>query len=77
MNITLAIDDELAERARKLAAGRGRSLNQLVREFLEAETGFYDGARRVEALDELWRNSPGHSGGIKIRREDAYEDRLK
>lgn len=77
MNITLSIDEALAERARAVAAGRGKSLNQLVRDLLEAETGAHDGAARAQALEELWASSPGHSGGERIRREDAYEGRVK
>lgn len=77
MDITLSIDDALAERARTLAAGRGKSLNQLVRDLLEAEAGLHDGARRARALDELWATSSGHSGGTPMRRDETYEDRLK
>lgn len=77
MNITLSIDESLAERARAVAAGRGKSLNQLVRELLEAETGRHDGAARARVLEELWASSTGDSGGVRIRREDAYQDRLK
>lgn len=77
MNLTLSIDEALAERARAVAAGRGKSLNQLVRDLLEAETGLHDGAARAQLLDELWATSTGHSGGVRIRREDAYEGRVK
>lgn len=71
MNVTLSIDDALVERARRVAAGRGKSLNQLVRDLLEAETGLHDGAARARVLDELWAASTGHSGGVSMRREDA------
>jgi len=77
MNLTLSIDAELAERARAVAAGRGKSLNQLVRDLLEAATGQHDGDARVRALDEMWATSPGHSGGARFMRDDAYADRLK
>ena len=77
MNITLSIDEALAERARAVAAGRGKSLNQLVRDLLEAETGMHDGVARARLLDALWASSSGHSGGARIRRDDAYEDRIK
>jgi hypothetical protein len=77
MNITLSIDEELAERARAVAAGRGKSLNQLIRELLENETGRHDGAGRVEALDLLWASSAGRSGGARFSRDDAYEDRTR
>ena len=77
MNITLSLDEALADRARAVAAGRGKSLNQLVRDLLEAETGMHDGSNRVRLLEALWEGSPGHSGGVSFRREDAYSDRLK
>ena len=77
MNITLSLDEGLAERARALAAGRGKSLNQLVRDLLEAETGTHDGQTRARVLDELWATSPGHSGGVRLRRDDTYADRVK
>jgi hypothetical protein len=77
MNLTLSIDEVLVERARAVAAGRGKSLNQLVRDLLEAETGLHDGEARARILDDLWRNSTGRSGGVRIRREEAYEGRLK
>jgi hypothetical protein len=76
MNLTLSIDEALAERARLLAAGRGKSLNQLIRELLEAETGAHDGALRLRALEELWERSPGRSGGARLTREDAYDGRV-
>lgn len=44
---------------------------------LEAETGLHDGAARARLVDELWATSTGHSGGARMRREDAYEDRVK
>ncbi len=77
MNLTLSIDEALADRARAVAAGRGKSLNQLVRDLLEAETGIHDGAARARVLDDLWASSTGRSGGERIRREDAYEDRTR
>ena len=77
MNLTLSIDEALAERARAVAAGRGKSLNQLVRDLLEAETGLHDGADQLRVLNELWATSSGHSGGARFSREDAYDGRMK
>ncbi len=59
MNLTLSIDEALAERARAVAAGRGKSLNQLVRDLLEAETGIHDGAAR-----DLLRRSMSDRTGV-------------
>ena len=36
MNITLAVDEKLAERARVAAQAMGKSLNQAVRDYLDA-----------------------------------------
>jgi hypothetical protein len=38
-NVTLSIDDHVLDRARKLAAERGTSVNQMIRDFLARETG--------------------------------------
>lgn len=77
VTLTLSIDDALLERARVVAASRGKSLQQLVRDLLEAEAGLHDGAARARVLDELWTTSTGHSGGAGIRRDDAYEGRVR
>jgi 3-oxoacyl-[acyl-carrier protein] reductase len=39
MNVTLALDSRLVERARKAAAAMGKSLNQAIREYLETLAG--------------------------------------
>ena len=35
MNITLSVDEQVAQRARKAAQNMGKSLNQAVRDYLE------------------------------------------
>ncbi|MGH8480778.1 MAG: DUF6364 family protein, partial [Gammaproteobacteria bacterium] len=47
MNITLSIDEKLAEQARLIAKSMGKSLNQLVRDHLEQLT------RQDEAREEI------------------------
>jgi hypothetical protein len=76
MNITLAIDEELLERARALAARRGTSLNQMVRDLLQAETGMDGNEDRLQQLEQLWENSAGRSGGKTFRRQETYEERV-
>jgi len=40
MNFTLSMDEELVERARKVArAAMGTSLNQMIRDYIEALAG--------------------------------------
>ncbi|MDD2844819.1 MAG: DUF6364 family protein, partial [Rhodoferax sp.] len=43
MNITLSVDEQVAARAREAAKKMGKSLNQVVRDYLEQLAG---GARR-------------------------------
>lgn len=59
MNVTLSIDDELVERARRIAAGRGTSLNQMIRDLLEVATGMYDAEAHLDQLETLWATSAG------------------
>jgi len=53
MNVTLSIDDRVVAEARRIAAVRGSSLNQLVRDFLNQLTRV-DEAESVAQLDALW-----------------------
>ncbi len=76
MNLTIAVDDDLLERARELARRRGVSLQELLREQLRTLTGERSGADVAEELMALMEAHPGHSGGRRWRREDAYEGRL-
>ena len=45
MNITLSVDEQVAQRARKAAQNMGKSLNQAARDYLEQLGG---GAQRGE-----------------------------
>ena len=57
MNITLNIDDEIAERVHKIAADKNTTLAAMVSEFLasvaEAETPELDAVDRQKAADKL------------------------
>jgi hypothetical protein len=72
MNVTITLDAALVERARALAAARGKSLSQVVREMLEAETANQDPEHCIQLLDRLWATTPGDSGGLRFRRDHAY-----
>jgi antitoxin component of RelBE/YafQ-DinJ toxin-antitoxin module len=75
MNITLSVDEKVAERARATAQAMGKSLNQAVREYLEQLAG----AATLQAeLEELRATSgQGNSGGKRFEREAIYAERLK
>lgn len=74
MNLTLSVDERVAERARKAAQAMGKSLNQVVRDYLEQLAG----GRQMEAeLEELRALAGrGNSGGSKLPREALYAERL-
>lgn len=76
MNLTLSVDEQLVERAREVARQQGTSLNALIRQYLESLAGDRQGTQLVEALERLWAEEAGHSGGKAIRREDAYLGRV-
>ena len=54
MNGTLSIEDRAVAEARRFAAIRGTSLNQLVRDFLRYLTRVDDVKSTVAQLDALW-----------------------
>lgn len=77
MNLTLSVDDQIVERARKAARAQGTSLNALVRQYLESLAGGRGPEEVAQRLERLWKETSGNSGGKRVRREDAYSDRLK
>ena len=54
MNVTLSIDGGVVAEARRIAASRGTSLNQLVRDYLHDLTRTDDAEAVVARLDALW-----------------------
>jgi hypothetical protein len=73
MNVTLSIDKGLVERARRLAASQGTSLNQMIRRLLEEATAATSVDHLVAELDELWASGEGDSNGRRWRRDDLYD----
>jgi hypothetical protein len=77
MNVTVALDDDLVARAREIAARQGTTLNDLLRQYLESVAGLRPASVVAGELQRLWDDVPGHSGGRRISREEAYEGRIK
>ena len=73
MNITLAVDDELLRDAREVARAMGKSVNQLVREYLERLTGRDEPERDVEELRRLSAEGRGRSRGWRFDRDEIHE----
>lgn len=73
-NLTLAIEDEVLESARKLARERGTTLNQLVRDHL-ADLVAREGRRRAaaERLKRAMREELVEVGPRTWTRDDLYE----
>lgn len=76
MNLTLSIDDDLLEAARRLARRRGISLQELIREQLRLLAGPRSGAEAAEELLALMEEHGGRSGGRRWSREELYAGRL-
>jgi antitoxin component of RelBE/YafQ-DinJ toxin-antitoxin module len=73
MNITLAIDDDLVKSAREVASAMGKSLNQVIREYLEHLTDRDRVERDMLELRRLSEESGGDSGGRRWTREEIHE----
>ena len=72
MNITLSIDDRVVADARRIAADRGTSLNQLVRDYLNELTRTDDVESVLRELDAMWSERTYRSEGPWTR-EEAHE----
>ena len=71
MNVTLSIDEQVVERARKKAASLGKSLNQLVREYLQGLAGGDDAERSIEEFNQL--SGRGDSRGWRFNRNEIHD----
>jgi replicative DNA helicase len=71
MNITLSIDEQIVEKARKRAEAQGKSLNQLVRDYLRALAGGDDPERSVQEFKRL--SGSGRSRGWRFNRDEIHE----
>ena len=75
MNVTIALSDDLVARVREIARNQGTTLDELVRRQLELVAGRQTGEALADEMRKLWAQSPGRSGGKRIRRSDAYDPR--
>lgn len=72
MNITLSVDERVAEQARKAAQAMGKSLNQAVRDYLEHLAGQQQLDAELDAFEASALESPGRRGGWTFDREEAH-----
>lgn len=71
MNLTLSIDEQTVARARKRADALGKSLNQLIRDYLQNLAGGDDADRSIEEFKRL--SGQGHSRGWRFNRDELHE----
>ncbi len=73
MNLTLSVNDELVKDARQAAEAMGKSLNQLIREYLEQLTARDHPSDDVEELRRLTTQGEGRSQGWRFDRGELHE----
>ena len=73
MNITIAIDEKLAERAGLAAQAMGKSLSEAVHDYLEQLAGRAQLVADLEAYEQSVRTTPGRLNGWKFNRDELHE----
>lgn len=72
MNITLSVDEEVVRRARSQAERLGKSVNQLVREYLEQLAGKTDLVSDAAEFERLSLLAKGNSRGWRFNRDEIH-----
>lgn len=71
VNLTLSLDEQLVSRARKKAESLGKSLNQMIRDYLQTVAGGEDPDRSIEEFKRL--SGQGNSRGWRFNRDEVHE----
>jgi hypothetical protein len=71
MNLTLSVDEQLVEQARKRARALGKSLNQLIRDYLQTLAGGDNPERSIDEFRKL--SGKGDSRGWRFNRDEIHE----
>jgi hypothetical protein len=72
MNLTLSVDERLVKEARRAARAMGKSLNQLVRDYLEQFTARDDPRRDIDEIRRLSAEGEGRSRGWRFNRDELH-----
>ncbi len=73
VNLTLSVDEQTVREARRAAGAMGKSLNQLVREYLEQLAGKRDVESVIRELHRLREEGQGDSKGWRFNRDELYD----
>lgn len=73
MNVTLSIDENLLRQARGVAESMGKSVNQLIRDYLEEITSQSSVEEEIAEFERLSLGGGGRSQGWKFDRDEIHE----
>jgi len=73
MNLTLSVDEQVAQRARDAARKMGKSLNQAVRDYLEQLAGTALRQQQWAQFEARCRQSQAKLKGWRFDRDEANE----
>lgn len=74
MNITLSANKDTVGKTREIARKRGKSLNGLIREYMESISGQEDREEAARAFEENALSKGGQSGkGFRFSREESHK----
>lgn len=76
MNITLYVDDRVVEQARKAAQAMGKSLDQIVLDYLDQLAGQAQREAVVEEVKAISMKGRGPSAGWRFDRDEVHAERL-
>ena len=71
VNLTLSIEERIVTKARKKANALGKSLEQLIRNYLEELAGGDEPKHSIEEFRSL--SGRGHSRGWRFNRDEIHE----
>ena len=71
MKVTLSIAEQVVARARKKAKALGKSLSELIRDYLQKLVGGDDPERSIAEFEHL--SGRGHSRGWRFNRDEIHE----
>lgn len=72
MNLNVSVDEGVVKHARKVARSLGKSLNQLIREYLQGLVANGDAEADIAELRRLSAEAKGRSGGWRFDRDEIH-----
>jgi hypothetical protein len=70
MRLTLSLDNQFVSRAREKARALGKSLDRMIRDYLQTVAGGDDAERSIEEFKRL--SGRGNSRGWRFNREEIH-----